>query len=134
VVVAGVDRQALRHVRVDRVEALVLLQPHRLQLRQQADPAALVALDVDEHARALLDDPVQRHRQLVAALAVRRAEDVAGQAFAVHPDQRAQRGDVAVDQRDLLGAGAVEVPDRAERPVPGRQPGFDDPLDHRPAR
>ena len=76
-------------VRVDRVVALVL-QAVGADLVADADAAALVAAQVDDHAEALLGDPLHRRVELHAAVAAQRPEHVTGQALAVHP-RRARR-------------------------------------------
>ena len=81
-----VGGQAEVEVGVDGVAAAVL-ELVGLQLGDQADPAALVAAQVDDHAAALLDDPLQGLVELGAAVAAVAAEDVAGQALGVHPGQ-----------------------------------------------
>ena len=73
-------------VGVDGVVAL-LLELVGADLVAEADAAALVAAQVDEDARALLLDQVERGLQLGPAVAAQRAEDVAGQALGVHPDE-----------------------------------------------
>ncbi len=82
----GVGGQAEVEVGVDGVPAAVL-ELVGLQLGDQADPTPLVAAQVDHHAAALLDDPLQRLVELGAAVAAVAAEHVPGQALAVHPGQ-----------------------------------------------
>ena len=65
----------------------LVLQVVGPELLAQADAAALVAAEVHEHATAGLFDELQRQVQLVAAVAAGRAEDVARQAFRVHPHE-----------------------------------------------
>ena len=89
-VVAGVGGQPEVEVGVDGVAAAVL-ELVGLQLGDQADPAALVAAQVDHDAAALLDDPLQRLVELGAAVAAAAAEHVAGQALGVHPGQHRRR-------------------------------------------
>ena len=84
-VVAQVGGQAELEVRVDGVEA-VLLELVGAQLVEQADAATLLR-EVEEHAAALVLDPLQRVVELLAAVAAQRVEDVAGQALRVHADQ-----------------------------------------------
>ena len=73
-------------VGVDGVEALVL-QVVGPQLVGDADAPALVAPQVDDHAQSLFGDRPWRVCSWCAAVAPQRAEHVAGQALAVHPDQ-----------------------------------------------
>ena len=90
-----------------------LLEFVRAQLGQQADAAALVAAQVDHDAAALLGDALHGGLELGAAVAALRAEDVAGEALGVDPDQQVLAvADVAVDEGDVLDAvdsGAVAV-------------------------
>ena len=120
-VLAAVDRQALLQVGVDGVVAL-LLQLVGADLVAEADAAALVAAQVDEDAPALLLDEVERGLQLGAAVAAQGAEDVAGQALGVDPDEHVVgAGHVAHDERQVLLVvqhGLVDV--GAELPVLGR--------------
>ena len=101
----------------------------------QADAAALVAAHVQHHAAALARDHRHRGVQLRAAVTAARAEHVAGQALGVHPHQDVVAvgvgpGDVAAHQRDVLDVLVdAGVADGAELAVPGRDPGFGDPLD-----
>ena len=94
-------------------------------------PAALVAAQVDHHSPALGDDRGQRLVELRTAVAALAAEDVAGEALAVHPGQhRLVAGDVAVHQGDVLAVvDGDAVADGRELAVPGRQPRLGDPLD-----
>ena len=91
-------------VRLDRVEPL-LLQLVRLQLVQQADPAALLR-HVEEDAAALLLDPAERQLELLAAVAAERVEDVAGEALGVDAHEHVLlAGDLALHERDVVLAG-----------------------------
>lgn len=54
-VVAGVDRESERDVRLDRVESF-RLELHRSQLGQQADSPAFVTSQVDEYAASFIHD------------------------------------------------------------------------------
>ena len=117
-VVAGVGGQAEREVGVDGVEA-ALLQAVRAQLVDEPDAATLVAAHVDDDA-ALLLDRVERGVELRAALALERAERLAGQALGVHAHER-RLGEVARDDGEVVGAGdAVLVGEEAEVAVRGR--------------
>ena len=69
-VVARVGLVAEREIRLDRVEPLIL-QRVRLDLLHQADPAAFLR-QIDEHARPFVADHVERHVQLIAAVAAER--------------------------------------------------------------
>src|SRR3974390_1846997 len=85
-VLAAVDRQALLQVGVDGVVAL-LLQLVGPDLVAEADAAALVAAQVDEHAPALALDHVQGGVQLRPAVAAQRAEALSAAALGVEPHQ-----------------------------------------------
>ena len=101
-VLAGVDGQPELDLGVDGVEPGVL-QRVGLELGDQADAAALVAAQVDDHA-ALGRDPLQRALELRAAVAALRAEDVAGEALRVQPDQgRTAPQAPRADQGEVLG-------------------------------
>ena len=95
-VVAGVLGQAERGVGGVGVEALVL-EGVRVELVVEADAAALLA-EVEQDAAAVCD-PLHRLAQLRAAVAPGRAEDVAGQALGVQPDERVVPG-AGVAQHD----------------------------------
>ena len=69
----------------------------------EADAPPLVAAQVDDDAAALLGDPPQGEVELGAAVAAGRAEDVAREALAVHPDQHGLAvGDVAGHEGEVL--------------------------------
>ena len=90
-------------------------------------PAALLP-QVEQHALARLRDHLQRLVELVAAVAARGGEDVAGQALRVHAHQHLVLGlDLAHDQRHvvLLVDQALEGVD-AEGAVAGGQVGLGD--------
>ena len=91
----GLEAQLL--VGFDRVEALVL-QFVGLELGQEADAASFLLL-VDQHASAGLGDHLQRHLELLLAIAAQRPEDVAGQALRVDAHQRRLRVQVPHYQR-----------------------------------
>ena len=100
-VVADVGREAELLVGRDGVVALVL-QLVGLQLVDEADAAALLQ-EVEEHAAAGLDDLLHRELELLAAVAARRAEDVAGQALRVDAhEHRLVLADLAVDEGEVL--------------------------------
>src|SRR5579864_1337509 len=84
-VVALVDRQSEAQVRLDGVEAAIL-KCVRAQLVHEPDPAALLA-EVHEDPASRVGDHRHRLVQLRLAIAALRAEDVTGEALAVHPDQ-----------------------------------------------
>ena len=76
--------------------------------------------DVEHDAPALARRPrSSAASQLRAAVAAQRAEDVAGEALGVHPDQHVLAvADVAADERDVLACRRADcVADRAERAV-----------------
>ena len=82
-----------------------VLQRVGVQLVGQADAAAFLA-EVEQHAFAGLVDHLHGGVELVAAVAARAAEDVAGQAFAVDADED------GLVVGDWL-AGVVELADAA---------------------
>ncbi len=137
-----VGRETEIEVGVHGVATLVL-EGIGLELGHQADPPALVPAQVDDDAATGGDDALEGLVELRAAVAALRAEDVAGQALGVHPDQhrlsfagrasvvgRACRHHVAVHEREVLG-GVDGRPEAVgpELTVPGRQPGLGHPLD-----
>ena len=65
------------------MSSALVLQRVGLELVAQADAAALVAADVDDDARALGGDQLERALELLAAVAAAAAEDVAGEALGV---------------------------------------------------
>ena len=99
-IVALVVGKAEPPIGIDRVEPAVL-QRIGAELVGKADPAAFLA-EVEQHAAAGLADDPQRFLELRPAIAFQRAEHVAGQAFAVQPDQRRLAAERADDQRDML--------------------------------
>ena len=80
-------------------------------------------VQVEQHAAALLGDPLHRRVELRAAVAARRVEHVAGQAARVHAHQHVLAvADVSLDQRDVgLAIDEALVGDDAELAVLGRQ-------------
>src|SRR6185369_4147113 len=104
--------KAQLEIRFDGVATLVL-QRVGLDLVGKADAAALL-VHVDEHAFALLIDHAQRVADLIAAVAARRAEDVAGEALRVHAhEHRVIFVNRILDQRDVLeGVRRVAVDNR----------------------
>ena len=131
-VVAGVDRETEGEVRLDRVQAL-RLELHGLEFGEQTDSSALVAPEVEEDAAALRHNGAQRGRQLVAALAVRGAEGVSGQALRMQPGERVLRSvDIAVYQGHLfIPAFEVQIADGVEISVHGGQSEIHHTLDTR---
>ena len=80
-----------------------VLQLVGLELVADADAAALVAPQVDDHAEALLGDAPHGRVQLRAAVAAQRAEHVAGEALAVDPDEHVVLAlHRARDEREVL--------------------------------
>ena len=118
-VLAAVDRHAQVEVRVDGVAAGVL-QAVGAQLVTEADAPALVTAEVDDRAPADGGDAGHRRLQLRSAVAAQRAEDVAGQALAVHAHQQLVPGrDVAEREGHVLGP----VEDRPVADAPELAPG-----------
>ena len=105
--VALVVGEAEPEIGVDRVEALIL-QRIGPELVDQADAAPFLP-QIEEDAPARGGDRGQRGVQLRPAIAFERAQSVAGQAFAVDPDQRRLAVGIADDQRDMLGSVAVRA-------------------------
>ena len=107
-VVADVRREAELLVRRDGVVPLVL-QLVRLELVDEPDAAALLE-QVEEDAPARLDDLLHGERELGAAVAAGRTEDVAGQALRVDADEdRLVFADLPVNERDVLLVGDVAL-------------------------
>src|SRR5260221_3241627 len=126
-VVALVGLEAERLVGLDRVLALVLeLIGH--QLVDETDAAPLLS-QVQQDAPAGLADHLERLVQLVAAVAARGREDVAGQALRVHAHESGLVPDaqVAHHEGDVMLAvdAALEGVD-AEGTVAGGEIGLDD--------
>ena len=82
--------EAQAQIGVDRVEALIL-ERISAQLVDQADAAPLLA-QIEQDSPARRGDRLERRVELRAAIAFERAEHVAGQAFAVEPDERRATG------------------------------------------
>ena len=115
-VVASVGGEAEGEVRVDGVEP-ALLQAVRPQLVDEPDPAALVPAHVDDDA-AVLVDAVQRGIELRTALALLGAESFTGEALRVHAHERSGFGEIAGDDREVVGAcDTVLVREESEGPV-----------------
>ena len=119
-VVASVDREAERDVRVDRVEATVLKRV-RADLVEQTDAASLVA-EVEEHAAVGAPHLLEAGFELLAAVAAERAERLTGQAFGMKPhEHRLITGDLAVDEGDHLGLVAETEDVDLEIAMPRRE-------------
>src|SRR5687767_8132428 len=100
-VLARIRLEAELEVRLDRVEAL-LLELVRPELVEQADAAPLLG-EIEHDAEPFGLDPFQCTRELLAAVAPARVEDVARKAFGVHPHEHVLLAlDVALDERDVL--------------------------------
>ena len=72
-------------------------------------PAPFVTAQVDDDTAVFGGDAREREIELRAAVAAQRSEDVAGEALGVHAHEhvtvaRRRVGDVAADERDVLGA------------------------------
>ena len=93
-----------------------------MNLRRQANAATFLS-HVNENAAAFLGNLAQSGVQLIPAIATARAEDVAGQAFAVHADKcRFVFGDLTLHQREVMRTvdfGAIKM--KIERAIFGRQ-------------
>ncbi len=101
VVLPSVDRQPLHRVRIDGVEPGVL-QLVGLDLVREADPPTFVTPEVHDHAALGLGDTGECMFQLVAAVALPRAQHVAGEALAVQPGEHAGSGRIALDDGDVF--------------------------------
>ncbi|MEZ5419033.1 MAG: hypothetical protein R2708_17085 [Vicinamibacterales bacterium] len=87
-------------VGLDSVAAAVL-KGVGADLVGKADAAAFL-VQVEHHAAALDGDPPERHVGLLAAVAARRVEDVAGDAGGVHAREHVVAvSEVALHQRDM---------------------------------
>ena len=108
-----------------------LLQLVGAQLVADADAPTLVAPQVDEHAAALGGDAGHGVVELHPAVAAVGAEQVAGQALRVHPDQHGLLAPhVTVDHRHVLGAVELRAEGDALEVAPlGRDAGLAHPLD-----
>src|SRR5439155_13528567 len=84
-VVTGVGGEAECEVGLDRVHPL-LLELVGPQLVQQADASTLLR-HVEQHSLLLGPDQRQRLFELLAAVAAKRVEDVAGEAFGMDADE-----------------------------------------------
>ena len=99
-----------RQVRLHGVEPAIL-ERVGAHLVDQADPPTLLP-HVEDHAPLQLGDLLQRHLELVATVAAKRAHHVAREAFAVQArGQVLGAEDVAVDEGDVL-LGVPIVPER----------------------
>ena len=119
-VIASVDREAQRDIRINGVEAAVL-ERVRADLVEQSDAASFVA-QVEEHATVGAADLLESSLQLFAAVAAQGAERLAGQALGMetYEDGLVSR-DVAVHERDDLGRVTEAEDVDLELAVPRRQ-------------
>ena len=97
----------------------------------ETDAPTLVAAEVHDDAASLGRDLGQRAVELEPAVAAHRAEDVPGEALAVHPDEHVVLArDVAADEGHVLDAVEQALEDhRGELAVPGGDAGLADPAD-----
>ena len=98
---------------------------YRAQFVAQADAATLVTAQIHHHATSCLGDQSHRFTKLRSTVALDAAEHVAGQAFAVHPDEHGVvTGDVTDHEREvgLTVEHALEGVTAELAPL-GRQPG-----------
>src|SRR5690606_18316755 len=116
-------------VGLDSVEPLVL-ELVRGELVEQPDAPPLVAADVEDHSPALFGHASQGCVELRSAVAPLAPEHVPGEALGVDPGEHALSvAHLAHHQGDVLPLVDERlVPDGTELPVPGREPGVDDPL------
>ena len=77
---------AQRPVRIERIQATIL---HLIgpQLARQANPPAFLR-QIQHHPRALRGDPGQGSAQLRPAITAQAAQQIAGEALGMQPDQR----------------------------------------------
>ena len=120
--VARVHGEAEREVCLDGVEPLGL-ELVGAQLVEKPDPAALLR-HVEEDAAPLARDLRERLLALLAAVAEKRVEDIAGEALGVDADEHVLGAlDIAGDERDVHLAGELLAEcDRPELAVLGREP------------
>src|SRR5206468_926039 len=101
-VVAAVGGEAEGFVRLDGIEAVLLLELVGAHLVAEADAPALLPR-VNEDASPLGGDLLQRQVHLLAAVAAHRVEHVAGDALRVHADEDGLgRRDVAANEGSVL--------------------------------
>ena len=103
--ISAIRREAQRVVGIDRVEAAVL-QRVRLQLRHQADAAALLIL-VDHQPAPFLGDGPHGDLQLVVAVTAQRPEHLAGEALRMDAQERSALSQIAQDQSRVRFRPAV---------------------------
>ena len=118
-VVARVLGEPEETVGLERVEA-VLLQGVRPELVGESDAPALLP-EVEQDARVVPPDRLERRRELIPAVAAKRAQGVPGQALRVKPGgDRRLAGDISMHDRHMLFSGRVRRErDRAEVAEPG---------------
>src|SRR5207244_12822963 len=106
-------------VRLGRVQP-GLRELVRLELVEEADAAPLLG-HVEEHAALLLGEPVESLLELLAAVAAKRVEDVAGETLRVHADEHVLGAlDLASDERHVvLARQLLAERDRGELAVTG---------------
>ena len=109
-IVALIVLETERHIGIDRVEAGIL-QPIRLHLVGEAEPAPLLVEVEDDAARVL--DAGNRKLELIAAIAAPRPEHVPGQAGRVQPDEH-RLGEIGLPDDDRGRAAADAVPEHDE--------------------
>ena len=131
VVIPGIDRQTQSQIGVNGVKAPVL-QRVRVQLGVQADTAALMPAEVDDHTEALTLDLSHCCVELFAAIAAPRSQRVAGEALGMDPNERnmaVASGTVEIAQHEcyVLAVRGCGVPMELEGPVRGREHGRHDP-------
>ena len=112
-VLTGVGGQAERQVGVEGVEA-VLLQPVGAQLVDEPDASALVAAQVDDDP-AVVADRVEGGVELRPALALERAEGLAGQALGVDPHERPVGGGGPSGPQATIAMWSAPVTGRCRR-------------------
>ena len=78
----------------------LLLQAVRADLVPEPDPAPLLP-EVEQHAAIGAPEPLEGHLELVAAVALERAEDLAGEALGVDPHQDAAVATPVAGPRNL---------------------------------
>jgi hypothetical protein len=85
-VIAHVGLIPQGHVGLDGIEPL-LLQGVGFDFFGQADAAAFLR-QINQHAGPFAADHVQRHLELLAAIAAQRAQQIAGETAGMNPHQR----------------------------------------------
>ena len=128
-VVAKIRSKTERHVRLDRVEPLLLLLV-RMQLVRQPDATPLLS-HVENSPAAFLLDHLHRRVELGTAIAALGPEDIARETFGMNPDQRRLPvPHITLDERKMLEPrDATAVHAQLEVAVIGRQVHLFDELD-----